>query len=82
MTVNQRRIVRERSKVDTQLFINIMTWYVQQSGHPGFNNTSIAYECPQPLLVEDKETTNNTDYSFDKTIETMHEGGTCYFSSA
>jgi hypothetical protein len=63
MTADQRRIVRERSKVDTQLFIDIMTWFVQKSGHPGFNNTSIPHECPQPLLVEDKETTNNTDYS-------------------
>jgi hypothetical protein len=82
MTADQRRIVRERSKVDTQLFIDIMTWFVQQSGHPGFNNTSIPHECPQPLLVEDKETTNNTNYSFDKTVETMYEGGTYYFSSA
>jgi hypothetical protein len=82
MTANQRRIVRERSKADTQLFIDIMTWFVQQSGHPGFNNTSIPHECPQPLLVEDKATTNNTDYSFDKTIETMYKGGTYYFSSA
>jgi hypothetical protein len=82
MSANQKRIVRGRSKVDTQLFIDIMTWYVQQSGHPGFNNTSIPHECPQPLLVEDKETTNNTQYSFDKTVETMYQGGTYYFSSA
>ncbi len=33
-------------------------------------------------MVEDKETTNITDHSFDKTIETMYEGGTYYFSSA
>jgi hypothetical protein len=59
-----------------------MTWFVQQSGHPDFSNTSIPHECPQPLLVEDKETTNNTDYSFDKTVEPMYEGGTYYFSSA
>jgi hypothetical protein len=82
MTANQRRIVRERSKVDTQLIIDIMTWLVQQSGHPGFNNTSIPHECPQPLLVEDKKTTNNTNYFFDKTIETMYKGRTYYFSSA
>ncbi len=76
MTANQKRIVRERSKVDIQLFIDIMTWFVQQSGHPGLNNTSIPHECPQPLLVEDKETTYNADYSFDKIIETIYEGGT------
>ena len=82
MTADQRRIVRERSKVDTQLFIDIMTLFVQQSGHPLFNNTSIPHECPQPLLVEDKKTTNNTNYIFYKTIETMYKGRTYYFSSA
>ena len=32
ITPDQKRIVRERSKVDTQLFIAIMTWFVEQSG--------------------------------------------------
>jgi hypothetical protein len=82
MTADQRRIVKERSKVDTQLFIDIRTWFVQQSGQPGFSNTSILHECPQPLLVEDKETTNNANYPFHKTVETMYEGETYYFSSA
>ena len=59
-----------------------MTWFVQQSRHPGFKNTSIPHECPRPLLVEDKETTNNTNNSFDKNVETMYEGGSYYFSSA
>jgi hypothetical protein len=75
MTPNQKRIVRERSKVDTQLFIAIMTWFVEQSGHPGFSNTAIPNKCPQPLLIEDKESTNNTDNPYDKTVETMYEGG-------
>ncbi len=29
MTPDQKRIVRERSKVDTQLFIALMTWFVE-----------------------------------------------------
>jgi hypothetical protein len=82
MTPDQKRIVRERSKVDTQLFIAIMTWFVEQSGHPGFSNTAIPNKCPQPLLIEVKESTNNTDNPYDKTVETMDEGGTYYFSSA
>jgi hypothetical protein len=82
MTPNQKRIVRERSKVGTQLFIAIMTWFVEQSGHPGFSNTAIPNKCPQPHLIEDKESTNNTDNPCDKTVKTMYEGGTYYFSSA
>ena len=82
MTPDQKRIVRERSKVDTQLFIDIMTWFVEQSGHPGFSNTAIPKKCPQPVFIEDKESSNNTDYPYDKAVESMYEGGTYYFSTA
>ncbi len=60
-TPDQKRIVREWSTLDTQLFIDIMTWFVQKSGHRSFKDTSILDECPQPLSVEDRETNNNTD---------------------
>ncbi len=56
MTLDQRKVVRERSRIETSLFIDIMTWFVQESGHPGFKDTSIPEQCPQPLLVEDLET--------------------------
>jgi hypothetical protein len=83
MTVDQKKIVRERSRLDTQLSIDIMTWFVQQSGHSGFKDTSIPEECPQPLLVEDKKTiNNNTNISVDKNVNSSYEGGTYYFSLA
>jgi hypothetical protein len=44
MTVDQKRIVREWATLDTQLFIDIMPWFVQQSGHPGIKDTSIPEE--------------------------------------
>jgi hypothetical protein len=59
-----------------------MTWFVQQSGHPGFKDTSIPEECPQPLLVGDSDTNNNTGISVDKNVESSYEGGTYYFSLA
>jgi hypothetical protein len=46
MTVDQKRIIREWSTLDTQLFIDIMTWFVQQSGHSVFKDTSTPEECP------------------------------------
>jgi hypothetical protein len=82
MTVDQKRIIRERSTLDTQLFIDIVTWFVQQSGHPGFKDTSIPEECPQPLLVGDLDTNNNTNISVDKNVESSYEVGTYYFSLA
>jgi hypothetical protein len=82
MTPDQKGIVREWSTLDTQLIIDIMTWFVQKSGYTGFKDTSILEECPQPLLVEDRETNNNTNISINKNVESSYEGGTYYFSLA
>jgi hypothetical protein len=76
MTLDQKKIARERSRIDTQLFIDIKTWFVQESGHPGLKDTSIPEECPQPLLVEDLETKNNTNDSANINVESNYEGGT------
>ncbi len=82
MTPDQKQIVRKRSKVDTQLFIDVMAWFIQESGHSGYNKTSIPEDCPQPLLIEDSETRNNTDHPVNESLETTYEGGTFFFSSA
>jgi hypothetical protein len=64
------------------LYIDILTWFVKESGHPGYLNTSIPEDCPQPLLVEDIPTKNNTDEPANKTVEANYEGGAYYFSTA
>ena len=56
MTPDQKQIVCKRSKVGTQLYIDILTWFVKESGHSGYLNTSIPEDCPQPLLVGDVPT--------------------------
>ncbi len=38
MTLDQKQIVRRRAAVDTQLFIDLITWFVNESGHPGYQN--------------------------------------------
>ncbi len=82
MTPDQKQIVCKRFRVDTQLYIDILSWFVKESCHPGYLNTYIPEDCPQPLLVEDIPTKNNTDKSTNRTVETNYEGGTYYFSSA
>jgi hypothetical protein len=77
-----KAVVRKRSKANTQLCIDILTWFVQQSGHPGYRNTSIPDDCPQPLLVKDHDSTNNTDESVDTNVESNYESGTYSFSTA
>ncbi len=68
--------------VDTQLSIDILTWFVKESGHPGYQKTTVPEKCPQPLFVEDQETNNNTDESVNVNVETNIESGTYYFSLA
>jgi hypothetical protein len=80
MTPDQKQIVHKRSRVDTHLYIDILTWLLKESGHPGYLNTSIPEDCPQPLLVEDFPTKNSTDNPTNKTVEANYEGG--YFSTA
>jgi hypothetical protein len=79
MTPDQKHIFLKRSKVDTQLFIDVMTRFVKESGHPGYNKTSIPENCPQPLLIKDFKTKNNTDRPVNESLEATYEGGT-YFS--
>jgi hypothetical protein len=82
MTPDQKQIVRSRAKVDTQLFIDVMTWFIKESGHPGYKETLIPQDCTQPILIEDSETVNNTDRPVNASLETTYEGGTFFFSSA
>jgi hypothetical protein len=78
MTPDLKQINRKWSKVNTQLFIDVMTWFIQESGHPGYNKTSIPEDCPQPLLIKDSKTRNNTDCPVNESLETTYEGGTFF----
>jgi hypothetical protein len=78
MTPDQKQTVCKWSKVNTQLFIDVMPWFIQETGHPGYNNTSIPEDCPQPLLIKDSKTRNNTDRPVNKSLETTYEGGTFF----
>jgi hypothetical protein len=71
MTPDQKQIVRKMSRVDTQLYIDILTWFVKESGHPGYLNISIPEDCPQPFLVEvipTKKTQTNLPIRLSKLI--------------
>ena len=63
-------------------YIAILTWFVKESGHPGYLNTSVPEDCPQPLLVKDIPTKNNTDEPANKTVKANYESGMYYFSTA
>jgi hypothetical protein len=82
MTPDQKQIVCRRAVVNTQLFIDILTWFVKESGHPGYQKTTVLEECPKPLSIKDQETNNNKDKSVNVYVETNIESETYYFSLA
>jgi len=64
------------------LSIDVITWFIQESRHPGYYKISVPKDCLQPLLVEGPETRNNTDDPANVALEANYEGGTFVFSTA
>ncbi len=75
MIPDQKQIVRKRAKVDTQLFIDVMTWFIEESVHPGYTETSIPEDCTQPILIEDSDTRNNTDCPVNASLDQLMKAG-------
>ena len=79
MTPKQKEIARQRAELDTRLFLGLLTWFIEESGHPGYENVQVPAECPRPIIIEDRESKNNTDQPGKPEIENVFEEGTCYF---
>ena len=79
-TPRQKEIVRRIAEVDTKLYTDIMTWFINVSGHKGYDGVPIPSECPRPYISI--ETPNDVDDEVDKDTEKQFDGGTYYFSSA
>jgi hypothetical protein len=61
MTHSQREIARSWTEINPGTYINILSWFIQKYGHSDYEKSSIPDKTPQPKLIEDRETTNNTD---------------------
>ncbi len=53
---------------------------MKESGHPGYQKTTIPEECPQPLFCRRSRTKIYTDKSVNVNLETNIESGRYYFS--
>ena len=82
MTPNQKKIATKNCMVDTNLYTVLSEWFIKKSGHRGFTTVPIPDECPQPVIIVDEETQNNTDQSAKPDVEDRFVGGSYYFSSA
>jgi len=78
-TPSQKRIVREKTAVDTRVVTGLLTWFIKHSKHRGFKGIEppAETECPTPKVEDDVE----EDFEIDKEKEGRF-GGTYHFSSA
>ena len=65
-TPAQRDIVWRRVEVKRKEYMDILNYFINESGHPGYGGIPLPENVPRPTFVEDKETENNTDTSANK----------------
>ena len=82
MTPEQKKIVRKRTTINTKVYMDLLSWFIQDSGHPGFKDLPLPEDIQSPKLIEDKDSTNNTDTSVNQQLEKSYTGETYFFSSA
>ena len=78
MTPKQKEIARSRAKLDTKILTAILTWFIEESGHEGYEGLRVPAKCPEPTIVEEPESEHNTDTEKDAEKEAF-SGSTFYF---
>lgn len=81
MTPKQRDIVHRCSAVDTKLYMDVLSWFIQKSGHRGYRDLRVPDSIPSPIVMGDKNSTTNTDPEVNPDVEHTFGGGTFNFSS-
>ena len=82
MTPEQKNIVRRQAEMDTDLFMDLLTWFIKESGHGGYSEVIPPDECPNPVVIlQEDDNENSTDDPVDPTLECQIQGKTYYFSS-
>ena len=81
MTPKQKDIVRPRAKVDTKMYMDILSWFIQKSGHSAFKDLEVPDTVPAPVVIEDSSSINNTDCEVNPSVENRFSGGTFNFTS-
>ncbi len=68
--------------MDTDLFMDLLTWFVKESGHPGYYDILPPDECLSPVVIlQEDDNENSTDDPVDPTLECNIQGKTHYFFS-
>jgi hypothetical protein len=82
MTPNQKEIAKKRALLNMEKMKDLLEWFVNESGHPGYEGVTPPTECPKPSFIVDEETPNNTDQEHDPELEKEFAGASFHFTSA
>lgn len=68
--------------LDTEFFLDMLTWFATESGHQGYKDVIPPDECPDPIVfLQNDDEQNNTDEPEDPTVECKIGPKTYYFSN-
>ena len=81
-TPEQRKIIRRRAEFDREEYLDILNYFITESGHPGYVDMPLPKDFPKPNYIEDEATTDNTSHSMNRGVEEQFLGGTYYLSTA
>ena len=83
MTPAQRRQIKNKASLYTDLFLHLLTWFIKTAAHKGYADVTPPAECPDPIVIlQDEENDNNTDDSVDPATEIKTGETNFYFSNA
>ena len=81
-TPEQRKIIRRRAEFDRNEYLDILNYFITESGHPGYKDMPLPQDFPKPNYIEDEATGDNTAHSMNSKVEDQYLGGTYYLSTA
>jgi hypothetical protein len=62
--------------------MDLLIWFIKESGHGGYQEITPPDECPNPVIVlQEDDNDNSTDTSVDSSIECKIQGKPYYLSS-
>ena len=74
MTPAQKSIARRQADINTEVFMDLLTWYIKESGHLGYDGFTPPDECPNPVIVlQDEDSSQSSRQNHLSFGNTQHE---------
>jgi hypothetical protein len=82
MTPEQKTIVKRQAEMNDDLFMDLLTWFIQESSHRGYSEVNPSSDCSNPVIVlQEDDNENSTEKSVDLNLECKSQRNKYDFSS-